>query len=458
MSTSHLFEEFDKASPAAWKQKIQVALKGADYQSSLVWTSPEGIATKPFYTKEDAADSPPVNRPTDWVLAQGIGMYKDEQQLGFRELKILVEEAANKGAETLWIQGYIPQDSRELDNVLALSQSLHFQTTEWPEWALTALTAHTAGPSNPKQIFFDPLGYWVQKGNWPASRDKEWGLIQKMAEKVEGSSFLGIDLTPYGDCGGNAVEQLAAALLHTKAYAELPVLKDRLSQLSIFVAVGGNYFYEIAKLSALRALFASRFPETEIRIMARPGLRNKTLYDYNVNLLRSCSECMAAVLGGADLVFNMPYDAIYGNSNDFGHRIARNQLLLLKHESGLHAGYTKGSYYVEALTKQLADKAQTLFQRWENEGGFFKLVRSGRLQKRLAQSAQKEQQLFDQGELVLIGTNKYPNPEDKMGMYKEALFPPKNTIKTDVEPLPVRRLAFKHERQRHKEESAAVAK
>ena len=454
MSTSNLFAEFDKASPAAWKQKIQVALKGADYQSALVWTSPEGIATKPFYTAEDTADAPAVHRPKDWVLAQGLGLYKDEQELGFRELKILVEEAASKGVEALWVQGYVPQDSRELEDVLALPQSLVFQATAWPEWALMALSTQ----GNNKQAFFDPLGHWVQIGNWPAGMDKEWSLVEKLVANTQGSSFLGVDLTSYGDSGGNAVEQLAAAVMHAKAYADLAVMKDPLSKLSILVSIGGNYFYEIAKLSALRALFSTHFPETKIRIMARPGLRNKTLYDYNVNLLRSCSECMAAVLGGADLVFNMPYDAIYGNSNDFGHRIARNQLLLLKHESGLHAGYTEGSYYIEALTKQLVEKAEALFQRWKKEGGFFEQVRSGRLQKRLAQSAEKEQQLFDQGELVLIGTNKYPNSEDKMEMYKEALYPPKNSIKTDVEPLPIRRLAFVHERQRLKEESAAVAK
>lgn len=454
MSTSDLFADFEKASPSAWKQKIQVALKGADYQSSLVWTSPEGIATKPFYTAEDTADAPAVHRPKDWVLAQGLGLYKDEQQLGFRELKILAEEASSKGVEALWVQDYIPQDSPELEDVLALPQSLVFNATAWPEWALIAL----ASQGKKKQAFFDPLGHWVQKGNWPASMDKEWTLLKKLVDTAEGSSFLGIDLSPYGDSGGNAVEQLAAAVMHAKAYADLAVLKDPLSELAVLVSIGGNYFYEIAKLSALRALFTTHFPETEIRIIARPGLRNKTLYDYNVNLLRSCSECMAAVLGGADLVFNMPYDAIYGNSNDFGHRIARNQLLLLKHESGLHAGYTEGSYYVEALTKQLVEKAEALFQRWEKEGGFFEQVRSGRLQKRLAQSAEKEQQLFDQGELVLIGTNKYPNPEDKMEMYKEALFPPQNTIKTDVEPLPLRRLALEHERQRLKEESAAVSK
>src|SRR5690606_20773082 len=102
------------------------------------------------------------------------------------------------------------------------------------------------------------------------------------------------------------------------------------------ISTGPNYFFEIAKIRALRKLYATLAKEYGINenchIIATPSKRNKTLYDYNVNLLRSTSECMSAVLGGADAVCNLPYDALYHKSNEFGERIARNQLLILKHE------------------------------------------------------------------------------------------------------------------------------
>ena len=103
------------------------------------------------------------------------------------------------------------------------------------------------------------------------------------------------------------------------------------------VAVGPNYFFEIAKLRALRVLYASMAREYGFNenciILATPSRRNKTLYDYNVNLLRTTTECMSAVLGGADSICNLPYDVLYHKNNEFGSRIARNQLLILKHES-----------------------------------------------------------------------------------------------------------------------------
>src|SRR5690606_21655020 len=105
------------------------------------------------------------------------------------------------------------------------------------------------------------------------------------------------------------------------------------------VAAGSNYFFELAKLRALRPLLELIAEEHDHKngchIMATPSKRNKTLYDYNVNMLRTIAECMSAIVGGADAVSNMPYDVLYHKSNEFGERISRNQLLVLKHESYL---------------------------------------------------------------------------------------------------------------------------
>lgn len=112
--------------------------------------------------------------------------------------------------------------------------------------------------------------------------------------------------------------------------------------------------------------------ESEAHLCVQPSLRNKTLYDYNVNMLRTTSECMSAILGGATSITNVSYDAIYHKSNEFGERIARNQLLILQQESYLAEAqnFADGAYYIENITKQLAEKALEQFKVIEKSGGF----------------------------------------------------------------------------------------
>ena len=446
MSTAKLFSDFEKPSPAAWKQKIQVALKGADYQDTLIWTSPEGIATKPFYTQEDIPENQSVDLPDSWKITQVLGLYPDESDLSIAGFQALKEDAFQNGVERLWIENYRPKDSQELEEFMALGLAADVVADSWDAWALENVFSKRVRAHN-FDLFLDPLGYLATHGNWPGYMDEGWTLLRQSPKS------LGVDASIYGDSGGHSVEQLAASLLHMKSYLENNPLEEPIDVLRIHMAIGSNYFFEIAKLRVLRMLAKEYFPGLKLFIIARPGLRNKTVYDYNVNLLRSSSECMAAILGGADTVYNIPYDILFGSSNDFGHRIARNQLLLMKHESGLHAGYSQGSYYIESISAQMAEKVRSLFTKWSSEGNLVTMLQSGRLQKRIAQSAQKEQQRFEEDEVVLIGTNKHPNPEDRMKEFEEAIRPKPNPVKTILEPLPIRRLSQQHELKRLKEES-----
>ncbi|MNR16220.1 Methylmalonyl-CoA mutase [compost metagenome] len=192
-------------------------------------------------------------------------------------------------------------------------------------------------------------------------------------------------------------------------------------------------------------------PSIECHLLVTPTKRNKTIYDYNVNMLRTTTECMSAILGGADAVANLPYDSLYHKDNEFGDRIARNQLLVLKHESYFDKvdNPADGSYYIESLTTQLAEKSLALFKDIEANGGFLKLLNDGTIKKKIQESAAKEQELFDSKKEVLLGTNKYPNKEDKMKHDLE-LFPfvkikPRKTL---ITPIIEKRLAEKLEQER----------
>jgi methylmalonyl-CoA mutase len=274
-----------------------------------------------------------------------------------------------------------------------------------------------------------------------------------------GKTTLAVHMCQYQNAGANRVQELAYGLSHMNEYLlrmkEIPGIRPLLEQPVFLVAIGNEYFFEIAKLRALRRLWELLAQAAGLsgncRIFAFPTQRNKTLYDYNTNMLRTTTECMAAVLGGADMVVNSPYDSLYHKPNAFADRIARNQLLLLRHESYFASvsNPADGTYYIASLTEQLGKKALELFKTLEQGGGFLKQLREHRIQNKIRESAQAEQQAFDQGRLVLVGSNKYPNPDD--GMKEDLQRDPFLKIrpeKTLIEPIFPRRLSEGYEQKR----------
>jgi len=165
---------------------------------------------------------------------------------------------------------------------------------------------------------------------------------------------------------------------------------------------------------------------------------------------------MSAIFGGANTVCNLAYDAVYHKDNEFGERIARNQLLILKHESYFDKvnNPSDGAYYIENLTNQLAEKALELFKNMEANGGFLNQLKEGTIQRKIKESAAKEQQQFDEGKEILLGSNKHPNPKDKMKQVLELYpFVKFNQRKTLIEPIIEKRLAESLEQERLKKEA-----
>ena len=231
-------------------------------------------------------------------------------------------------------------------------------------------------------------------------------------------------------------------------------------------SVRGNYFFEIAKLRAFRILIKALFKEynltdSQIEIFVQPSLRNKTIFDYNVNMLRTTSECMSAILGGATTISNVPYDAVYHKSNEFGERVSRNQLLILKEEAGFNEGqfFAEGSYYIESITNQLAEKGLALFQQLEKKGGFLKLLKEGVIQQKITERARKEQGKFDAQELRLLGTNLHPNASNQM-LADIELYPfiKQRNVKTLLIPITRNRLSETYEKERLENEKKIASK
>lgn len=461
MSTN-LFEEFEEVSAKQWKQKIQFDLKGADYNETLVWNSPDGVNVRPFYHPDETPQPLKVQPASGWSICEKIYAVSAEEA----NKKAL--EAIEKGAES--IRFLIP--SEEIDPVRLLEGieenitvylSLKFLSEDY----LTQLKELLNSRKGKLYLQLDIIGKLARSGNWFHNLKKDHELMDLPLKFSAGyESVISVDSGLYQNAGATIPQELAYTLAqaneylnHLNEYGYFSEGKKADFQVQFLTATGSNYFFEIAKLRALRLLYATLAGEYGIaetcHILAEPSKRNKTLYDFNVNLLRTTTECMSAVLGGADAVCNMPYDALYHKNNDFGNRIARNQLLILKHESYFEkaANPAEGSYYIETLTRQFAEKALEIFRDMEKGGGFLKQLKEGVIQKKINESAAREQEQFDSGELVLIGTNKYPNKQDKM---KEELelypFLKKKSRKTLLPPVIEKRLAERHEQQRLREE------
>lgn len=452
------FETFDEVSAKQWKQLIQYDLKGADFNETLVWQSPEGINVKPFYHQDNFKEDflPIPGQPKSWVIAQKI--FIDDEKIANN----IALDALNRGAEAIIFTADEDFDIKSVFKDFPFEKaSVYFHLNFLSESFYSKIIKFCSQQKATVYYNIDLIGNLTRTGNWFHNLRKDHEILDSIFENNSSQNLLSVDSTLYQNAGANIVQQLAYSLAHANEYLNLIASEAKQSVLMTFqISTGPNYFFEIAKIRALRKLYATLAKEYKVsetcHIMATPSKRNKTLYDYNVNLLRTTTECMSAILGGADTVCNLPYDAIYHKSNEFGERISRNQLLILKHESYFDtvSNPSDGTYYIENLTEELAEKALHLFKDIEKNGGFLQQLKEGTIQKKIKESADKEQQLFDNGELKLLGTNYHPNKNDRMKDDLE-LFPfvKHNPVKTLIAPIVERRISEKVEQERIKLES-----
>src|SRR3954447_9022355 len=188
-------------------------------------------------------------------------------------------------------------------------------------------------------------------------------------------------------------------------------------RLSFFFAIGMDFFMEVAKLRAARLLWERVMrgfdPKDEKSLMLRThcqtsGVSLTALDPYN-NVIRTTIEALAAVLGGTQSLHTNAFDEALGLPTDFSARIARNTQLVIQEETGVPHVIDPlgGSYYIEALTNELVEKAQALIDEVEELGGMTKAVESGMPKLRIEESAARRQARIDRGEDTIVGVNKY---------------------------------------------------
>ncbi len=471
-----LFEKFPPVSTEKWMEKISADLKGADFRKKLVWKTRDGIEVMPFYRREDLEM---VNHmgflPGDYPFVRGISV-SDNTWLVRQDIAVSDYRAANTKALEILMRGvtslgFVIEDPQTItvDNISQLLNAIHPETMElnfvtqgMAKELLAALVSvlGSAGADTNKIkvcIAADPLGRLAANGKLCIPVDKGLDYLAdlvKESDRIQGMKCVEPSGTIFSNAGAGPAAELAFTLALGNEYMASLTARDidpdRAARAMKFTfGIGPDFFPEIARLRAARMLWAvivrgyepKSEEATQMHIHSVTGRWNKTLYDPYVNMLRTQTEAMSAVLGGAESITVEPFDTVFRSAGEFSERIARNQQLLLMEESHLDkvADPGAGSYYLEELTSLMAREAWKLFLEIENEGGFLKALQAGTIQNRIATTAKARKEDTAKRREILLGTNQYPNFREATAPEHdpEKLFP-ENTPEKDTEVTPIR--------------------
>ena len=442
-----LFTEFTAPTTQEWLDKIQVDLKGADFQKRLVWRTNEGFNVQPFYRKEDLKDlKTPDALPGEfpfvrgnkkdsnvWYVRQNIEV-TDAKEANKKALDIL-----NKGIDSLGFRlkgNMVSKETVEslLDGIYCDCIEVNFATCPRHSLELAEiLVAYFAEKGYVKEkvvgsIEFDPMAKMVMKG-------KDVTPILEIAPKLvealkDYPNFrcIAVSSDALNNAGAYIAQELGYALAWGNEY--LQQLTDAgvdvdlaAKSIKFNMGVSENYFMELAKFRAARLLWAQIVKQYEPKcdcackmiVNATTSTYNQTLFDSYVNLLRSQTEAMSAALGSVHSMVVTPFDAPYEQATDFSERIARNQQLIIKEESHFDriVDPGAGSYYIEHLTDALAQEAWKIFLKVEEEGGFLAAVKAGTVQDDINATNVKRHGDAAKRKEFLLGTNQFPNFTEK---------------------------------------------
>ena len=442
-----LFTEFTAPTKQEWLDKIEVDLKGADFQKKLVWRTNEGFNVQPFYRREDLADmKTPDALPGEFPFVRG--NKKDSNEWYVRQnIEVTDPTEANKKALDILMKGVdsigfrIGHAELSAEYIETLLKDIRLDCVEV---SYRACQRHALQLADLLVAYIDKMGYDKEKivgglGFDPIERmlmkGKDTTMLlpdmPKLVEKLKDYPNLRCVMVHsdlLNNSGAYIVQEMGYALAWGNEY--LQQLVDAgidadlaAKKIKFYMGISENYFMEIAKFRACRLLWAQIVKQYEPKcdcackmvINASTSTYNQTVFDSYVNLLRSQTEAMSAALGGVHSMVVTPFDAPYEKPTDFSERIARNQQLIIKEESHFDriVDPGAGSYYIEHLTEALAQEAWKLFLKVEEEGGFLEAVKKGTIQEDINATNVKRHGDAAKRKEFILGTNQFPNFTEK---------------------------------------------
>ncbi len=446
-----ILDEFPAVTTAEWEKVIAADLKGADYDKKLLWQSDEKIVVRPYYREENLDDLGAQLNPlpgefpflrgsrasNQWAVCQGI------DATSLTEANMQAKDALARGADAVRFHitrmgeraaGPLPQSAADVATLLAgITAPVSFQAAELASTVLKLLleaVATSTVKARAITVDFDPLNDLLLTGRSDKNADELFDAAAeavKLASKTRGFRSLAVRGHQIPEAGGTVVEELGAAIAagaeYLAALTARGVSADTAAQAIYFdLATGTNYFFEIAKLRALRLLWAQVVEQfhpadknsAKAFVITTTARWDTTVYDQHINLLRGTTKAMSAALGGADVIEVLPFDAASRPSDEFSRHLARNTQIVLKKESYFDRVVDPGagSYYLESLTDQLARDAWSFFQKIEAQGGYLKAIAAGFVQSEVTASRVKKDKAIALRSRSILGTNQFPNGKE----------------------------------------------
>lgn len=457
-SSKNLFSEFNPVTREKWEDLINKDLGISDYKEELKWDTDEGVTILPFYMHEDAGNpSVPYTEPgayplakrgqekNEWAITENITSPSIEEsnrlaleavEMGAGSLYVFQDAAPNEGMLGGDIRGIPLLEQKDMRNLLEgvdlKSVSVYFDggiiTPLIYFMFMNEVERQQLDPADLKVLFYyDPFSWGAAHGRWPNTEERTSEIITELCDSP--FPVLGVNGTFYHNCGATIVQELGIALAIGSEFLALadrndvPLSKAARS-VHMRLSAGPLYFPEIAKFRAARLLWnkvvsaydPAAADDAGLFIHAETSSWNKTITDPHINILRTATEAMSAITGGADSLRVDPFDNRFRQASSPARRIARNIHHILRHESNFHrvSDPSGGSYYIEQLTDKIASESWDFFQFLEKQGGFTKALEGRFLQLAIEESIRKKQDAIKQGKRVFVGVNRYPNPGDQI--------------------------------------------
>ena len=445
-AAQRFFAEFPASTRDDWRKAAEEFLAGAPFEKKLITRTPEGIDLQPIYTREDTAHLPEMwpglppyvrgadalgNRVDGWHICQEPG---ETDAAGFNAALL---HDLQRGQNAVSIPARL---AKQLDvalrnvDVAAVPVFVRAGATAKAALATLSALAKTQGHAATAlrgAVLADPIDCMLADGASPLviafAYDDMAALVRVVKNERLALRTIGVNAAAWAEAGGNAVQELAFGLATGVDYLRaldqrgLPA-NDTASQVLFTFALGSHLFMEIAKLRAARLLWARAVQAAggdvdgqRLICHGRTTRWNKTVLDPHVNLLRTTTEAFAGVVGGCSGLQVGTFDECIRTPDDFSRRLARNIQIILAEECqlGRVVDPAGGSWYVETLTHQLAEKAWTLFQEIERFGGMAHAVAEGFPQALVEKTAAERLAAVAGRRDGIIGTNLHPNLREK---------------------------------------------
>ncbi|MDW3180181.1 MAG: methylmalonyl-CoA mutase [Acidimicrobiia bacterium] len=456
-----------------WTELAAKELRGKD-PDELIVTTPEGIDVKPLYTAGDLADvdhlggTPGVapyvrgpratmytNRP--WTIRQYAGFstaeesnafYRANLDAGQMGLSVAFDLATHRGYDSDHprVVGDVGKAGVAIDSVEdmkilfdgipldQMSVSMTMNGAVLPILASYIVAAEEQGVEQAQlsgTIQNDILKEFMVRNTYIYPPEPSMRIVADIIEytsqhmpRFNSISISGYHIQEAGaTCDIELAYTLADGVEYVRAALAAGLDVDTFApRLSFFFNIGMDFFMEIAKLRAARLLWAELMeqfsPQNPKSSMLRTHCQTSgvslTEQDPHNNVVRTAFEAMAAVLGGTQSLHTNSFDEALGLPTEFSARIARNTQLILAEETGVTRTVDPlaGSYYVETLTADLADRARTIIAEIEEMGGMTKAIATGVPKLRIEEAAALRQVRIDRGHDTVVGVNKYTLDED----------------------------------------------